>query len=81
MDNPPPAWGIRRGPWKLMQIMREGEPKLFNLEADVSEMNDVAGDHPELVRELRTDFVKWLQIAREPIGWNRAYYDELKALH
>lgn len=43
---------IRRGPWKLVYRMHTGELELYNLEEDLSERNDVAAEHPELVRDL-----------------------------
>ena len=54
-----PSYGgqqsIRVGPWKAVrQNMRRGniEIELYNLAEDVSERNDVADHHPEVVAEL-----------------------------
>ena len=46
--------GIRRGKWKLVRTGRAGEQKseLYDLEADLGEKNDLAAQHPDLVKEL-----------------------------
>lgn len=55
---------VRRGPWKLavaVQPQTSGAvvddphvvPRLYNLATDVGEQQNVAGEHPELVRELQ----------------------------
>ncbi len=49
---------IRRGNWKLVRDY----PKpweLYNLALDRSELNDVAGHHPELVAELGAAWQQW----------------------
>jgi len=56
------AQAVRRGKWKAVRL-NPGEPiELYDLEADIGEENDVAGDHPEIVarmdeimREARTE--------------------------
>ena len=53
----PPAVSVHRGPWKLIRLFHYGENgqhryKLFNLESDVGEQQDVSDAHPELVAEL-----------------------------
>jgi hypothetical protein len=46
--------GIRRGKWKLVRIGKPGKRKLelYDLEADLGEENDLAAEHPDLVKEL-----------------------------
>ena len=44
------AQGIRVGPWKLRTV--DGN-ELFQLDIDSSERYNVAGEHPEIVAELR----------------------------
>jgi arylsulfatase A-like enzyme len=46
-------WGIRQGTWKLV----DGE--LYNLAIDPVESRDRAAEHPELVRELRSQREAW----------------------
>ncbi len=44
---------FRRGPWKLWQPSRGGQPLLFHLREDLAEQHDLAGKNPEKVRELQ----------------------------
>ena len=80
-DNPPPAWAIRRGDWKLMQIMEAGKPMLFNVTADPSESKDVIAQHPDLAAELQKAWVDWFRIGGQPIAWKPEYFRQLKTLH
>lgn len=58
---------VRRGPWKLVlprpanppwtswygrMIEQIESPQLYNLDSDIAESNDVAAEHPEIVRQL-----------------------------
>jgi len=80
-DNPPPAWAVRRGPWKMMQILEQGPPMLFDIEKDPAEASDVIARYPELAAELQAAFVDWFKIGGKPINWNEKYYRQLKDLH
>ena len=42
--------GIRRGKWKL--VRKPNTSELYDLSKDISEKNDIAKEHPELVAEL-----------------------------
>ena len=57
-----PNWAVRnaRG-YKLVKSMKSANPReeLFDLEADPGETQDLAADHPEIVRELRGEFERW----------------------
>ena len=55
---------IRQGPWKLIPALPAGGkgPQLYNLRDDVRETNDLAGQHPEIVKEL-TDLLARLRKA------------------
>ena len=48
-----------RGPWKY--VRSGAEEALYNLAEDPGERADLAGRHPELVRELRHAVWQWLQ--------------------
>lgn len=53
----PPAVAVHRGDWKLIRIFHGGENgahrwKLFNLQDDLSEKNDLATSQPDRVKEL-----------------------------
>ncbi|MCH5238777.1 MAG: arylsulfatase [Muribaculaceae bacterium] len=41
---------VRKGDWKLIVV--KGEPRLYNLAADIGETTDVAADNPEIVSDL-----------------------------
>ncbi|MCM2371512.1 sulfatase-like hydrolase/transferase [Aporhodopirellula aestuarii] len=79
-DNPPPAWAVRKGKWKLIQIMEHGRPMLFNIANDPSESNDLIAQNPEVASEMQRAFAKWFQIGADPIAWNRVYFQQLKAI-
>jgi len=58
------AWAIRAGKWKLVGLKARVE--LFDLEADISEANDLALKHPERVKTLRRLHDTWLDEMAEP---------------
>jgi len=47
--------GIRKGKWKLVRYRVKADRfvELYDLEKDLGERNDLAGKHPEIVRELQ----------------------------
>ncbi|MFD2256141.1 sulfatase [Luteolibacter algae] len=79
-DNPPPAWGIRQGDWKLLQIMEQGPQMLFNIANDPSESVDLIEENPEIASELRKAWLKWFPICGTPIAWKAEYFQQLKNL-
>jgi arylsulfatase len=51
---------VRRGKWKL--VCRYPNPwELYDIEADRTELNDVATENPEIVREMSTLYEAWAQ--------------------
>jgi len=51
---------VRQGKWKLVAL--HGEPwELYDLEADRTELNDLAGEHPEKVEQLKGLYQSWAQ--------------------
>ena len=69
----------RRGDWKLVLTGKEWQ--LFNLKDDISEKNDLAAEHPELVQELKTSWDKWedtLQFPRFPADSAVFPWEELR---
>ncbi len=59
--------GVRKGKWKLHTIIRRDKAapwQLFDLEADISETTDLAGQHPEVVKEL----MRLVDEARQDMG-------------
>ena len=53
-----PGCSIRNGDWKLIEFF-EGEIKLFNLKEDISEDNDLAELHPDLVDSMLAELHAW----------------------
>ena len=62
--------GIRVGKWKYLKAEhivhgfavdteREKVEELYDLEADISETTNLAAKHPELVKQLREQMLKW----------------------
>jgi arylsulfatase A-like enzyme len=59
----PNRWALRAGDWKTVHYgpiapKRASDWQLFNLEADPVEANNVATDHPDVVRRLHELFLK-----------------------
>jgi arylsulfatase A-like enzyme len=70
---------IRKGPWKLVKSA-EGPlldtdtsnpdlsgAQLFNLVDDIGEKNDLAPAHPEKVKELADDWLRWSKEMAKPL--------------
>ncbi len=49
---------VRQGKWKLVSRFPKGW-ELYDLEADRTELHDLAGDHPEKVKELAALYDAW----------------------
>jgi hypothetical protein len=52
---------VRVGDWKLIEWLEDDSVELFNLVTDLSEKNDVAAQHPEIVKQLRERLHAWRQ--------------------
>ena len=63
---------IRAGQWKL--VAKENQPwELYDIAADRSEMNNLAAQQPERVKELAAQWDAWAARARVlPLGTWRA---------
>lgn len=44
--------GVRMGDWKL--IIKKGEPFLYNLATDIHEDHDLASQHPDIVKQMKS---------------------------
>lgn len=51
---------IRRGRWKLVRKYRH-DWELYDIQADRTELHDLAAEHPELVAELSEAYGEWAQ--------------------
>lgn len=49
---------VRAGDWKLIRI-QGAPPLLFNLATDLPEKNNLAAEHPEIVRDLLAKLAEW----------------------
>jgi len=54
-----PGGAVRSGDWKLIERYEDGRKHLYHLGDDVGEMNDVAGKHPERVKQMTSDLHAW----------------------
>jgi arylsulfatase A-like enzyme len=65
---------LRAGPWKLVAKGPAGKWELYDLDADRSEMNDLAGQQPERVREMVAKWEAWAKRAQVlPWIWKPPY--------
>jgi arylsulfatase A len=56
-----PVGAVRVGNWKLVEYLENGRCELFDLEADPSEQNDLAGRETTTVANLRSRLHEWRQ--------------------
>jgi len=85
-------FAVRSGPWKLHLTQRNSEARqvsrpgtkssarLYNLEQDPSERNDVAGNHPDIVARLTTQAAAFRSTVRPgrlipPWNWLTSAFD------
>lgn len=54
-----PAAAVRRGRYKLIEFFETGCCELYDLENDIGERHDLAGELPELANELRAALTGW----------------------
>ena len=50
---------VRKGKWKLYLEPKRGIAKLFDLDADPVEKNDLSAVHPEIFSELKACYERW----------------------
>jgi arylsulfatase A-like enzyme len=55
----PPLQMVRHGAWKLIRDAKGGNPRLFNLESDPGEQDNLAASHPGRVAELHGLLDAW----------------------
>jgi arylsulfatase A-like enzyme len=58
-----PSSIIRKGEWKLIHYYEDGREELYNLETDLEEGWNLAGDNPELVNQLSEELFAFLKEA------------------
>ena len=50
---------VRRGPWKYLQV--DGNEYLFNIDQDARERANLASRQPELLAQMREEWLQWCQ--------------------
>jgi arylsulfatase A-like enzyme len=50
---------IRKGPYKLIQFLKDGELELYHLEDDELEAKNLAAEKPEIAQQLLKELVAW----------------------
>ena len=69
-----PATVIRKGHWKLIEILDTGELELYNLALDVGERNNRAVAHPRLTQSLLAEMRAWKEeVNADPMRSNPLY--------
>ncbi|MGE6697181.1 arylsulfatase [Hyphomonas sp. NPDC076900] len=67
---------LYRGPWKIVRNLQpwgDGNWRLFNLENDPGETQDLAADHPEIFQHLQADYAAYADrvgVLEVPTGYN-----------
>lgn len=54
-----PSGAIRMGDWKLIERYEDGRLHLYNLNADIGELNDLARKFPDRVRSMKSKLHDW----------------------
>ena len=66
-----PATVIRKGHWKLIEILDTGELELYNLALDVGEQNNLADVHSGLAQSLLAEMRAWrAEVNADPMRSN-----------
>lgn len=61
--------GVRNGKWKAVKAYKQ-KWKLFNIEKDISETNDISSAHPEVLKKLVKDAEAWSTTHVQPKWWH-----------
>lgn len=67
---------LYRGPWKIVRNLQpwgDGNWRLFNLENDPGETQDLAAEHPEIFEQLQADYAAYADrvgVLEVPAGYN-----------
>ncbi len=74
-----PAWYVRTEKWKVIGWDTEA-PVLFDMINDIGETTDLAGEHPEVVQQLKGKFAKWMDRNAKPAVFPAEQFDKFKAV-
>lgn len=56
-----PGSAIRQGNWKLIEFYEEDKVELFDLNNDIGEQHNIAGDYPDKTAELREEMHTYIE--------------------
>lgn len=75
----PPAWYVRTEKWKLMgwDLIH---PVLIDMENDISERHDLSAQYPEVVSDLKKQFVDWFAQQADPLVYPDSQWGKLRTL-
>jgi len=69
-----PASVIRKGKWKLIEVLDTGGLELYNLESDLGETANLAKKQPEIAQELYAELERWREdVGADPMRPNPEY--------
>lgn len=75
-----PCSAVRAGRYKLIHLYGAGRDELYDLEADASELHDLAATMPEKVAELSVLLAKWkASVNAQEVAANPAYVPDVVA--
>lgn len=56
-----PGGAARHGDFKLVERYEDGRVQLYNIAEDIGEQHDIAAQHPDIVKKLRSQLHDWYQ--------------------
>ncbi|WP_281614752.1 sulfatase [Flammeovirga sp. SubArs3] len=62
-----PGSAMRKGNWKLHYYFEDKGVELYDLASDLGEQNNIASQHPEVVKELMAELEQWWKETNAPI--------------
>jgi len=74
----PAAWTIKNKRWVLHYFAGEKKYYLYDAVNDVGEKNDLAGENPEIVDEMKKEYAAWFATVRPPMSWDKEVWLGLK---
>ncbi len=62
-----PCTVMRKGDWKLIQYLLNGQVELYNIKKDQLESNDLSESNPEKVKSLVQEMQQWRKVNNVPL--------------
>lgn len=73
-----PASAVRKGDWKLIQILTDQHKELYNLANDIGETKDVSSEFPEITEELSLLLDQWRKEVKAELPVKNPNFDPEK---